>query len=201
MGRKNRFAGAYGPNWTSHTSTYTLDDGEKLTNARMQPRAKPKMSTSHKTVPTPAKRCVLTVADALERTPGGGGGDDLNFVADLSLILGLGPLAVRQLSLLPGTRSFPIAHSHSDYFAYIVSGTGICWYNGSSYEMGTNDCVGFKAGTGIAHAFINEALSESSLEVLLISETILEDTVYMPLSPAEVSCGKFTSCPFGRDGT
>jgi uncharacterized cupin superfamily protein len=166
-------------------------------NGRMQLRGKPnfpKMGTTlnlDKTAQqTPVQRWVLTATDALERSTSSSHGDDLNFIADLSSILGIAPLVIRQLSLLPGTRSLPIAHSHSDYFAYIISGTGVCWYNGTSYEMGTNDCVGFKAGTGVAHALINEASSESSLEVLLISETILEDTVYMPLSPAEVSYGK-----------
>jgi uncharacterized cupin superfamily protein len=152
---------------------------------------------------TTVNRCILAAVDALERVPGSddGDGDGLNYVADLSSILGLDPFAIRQLSLLPGTRSFPIAHSHSNYFAYVISGSGICWYNGSSYEMSANDCVGFKAGTGIAHAFINEASSESSLEVLLISETILGDTVYRPLSSPEVSPRKFISPPITRGHT
>ncbi|EJD45993.1 hypothetical protein AURDEDRAFT_184576 [Auricularia subglabra TFB-10046 SS5] len=58
----------------------------------------------------------------------------------------------------PGTRSsVGHAHSHEDELVFVLQGTGSLWLDGHIIEVGPGDCVGFPAGTGIAHTFINDS--------------------------------------------
>ncbi|KAG8772921.1 hypothetical protein FRC20_002422, partial [Serendipita sp. 405] len=63
----------------------------------------------------------------------------------------------------PGTQSSNAhAHSHEDEFAIILEGTARYWYQGESPEqtLKIGDIVGWKAGTGICHTLLNDALDE-----------------------------------------
>ena len=51
----------------------------------------------------------------------------------------------------------PHAHSLEDELVYIISGDGLVWLNGHVHPVRENDAVGFPAGTGIAHNFINNS--------------------------------------------
>lgn len=99
------------------------------------------------------------------------------YSADLVSPFNLGTLKASLVSLPPGTRIIPRAHSHSPMFIYVLAGSGICWYHGSPYDMGQNDCVGFQAGSGVGFAFINEGHVKESLEFLLLSEEHPNDTI------------------------
>lgn len=87
------------------------------------------------------------------------------------------------ITLRPGTRSTPVANSTAHAFAYVLSGpegNGKCWLHGEIYTVDRNDCVGFKAGSGVTWAFINEAESDRPLEVLVFIEDRDDDEVYYP---------------------
>ncbi|KAG8776806.1 hypothetical protein FRC19_009227 [Serendipita sp. 401] len=63
----------------------------------------------------------------------------------------------------PGTQSSNAhAHSHEDEFAIILEGTARYWHQGESPEhiLKRGDIVGWKAGTGVCHALLNDALDE-----------------------------------------
>ncbi|KAF8312458.1 hypothetical protein DL93DRAFT_2082032, partial [Clavulina sp. PMI_390] len=89
----------------------------------------------------------------------------------------LGGLKARFISLPPGTRTIPEAHSHESVFAYIISGSGTFWNHGDTYGMAQNDCTGLRGGTGLAFAFINDAHSEEPLSLLLLSEADSADRI------------------------
>lgn len=108
------------------------------------------------------------------------------YCADLVSPLNFGPLKASLVSLPPGTRTIPRAHSRSPVFIYVLAGSGICWHHGSPYEMGQNDCVGFRAGTGLGFAFINNGHVKGPLEFLLLSEEHPDDTIAY-LDPSSVS--------------
>jgi uncharacterized cupin superfamily protein len=46
-------------------------------------------------------------------------------------------------------------HAKQDEFIYIVSGTATLLVNEQEYVLNSGDCMGFKAGTGIAHQLVN----------------------------------------------
>ncbi|EJD45994.1 hypothetical protein AURDEDRAFT_184577 [Auricularia subglabra TFB-10046 SS5] len=60
--------------------------------------------------------------------------------------------------LPPGTRS-SVGHAHKDSeeMVLVLQGTGSLWLDGHIVPVKPGDCVGFPAGTGIAHTFINDS--------------------------------------------
>ncbi|KAG9100803.1 hypothetical protein FS749_012736 [Ceratobasidium sp. UAMH 11750] len=97
-------------------------------------------------------------------------------------------------ALSHGTRSsIPHAHSTRDEFVYVVSGSGLVWLDGHTYEVGPGDCVGFPAGTGEAHAFIKDGVPDGGwadeyeertrggpLVLLVVGENGRDDRVWYP---------------------
>ncbi|KAJ1305600.1 hypothetical protein OPQ81_000597 [Rhizoctonia solani] len=68
-------------------------------------------------------------------------------------------------SLPHGTRSsIPHAHSSRDEFVYVVSGSGLVWLDGNTYDLEPGDCVGFPGGTGEAHALIKDGVPDEGWE-------------------------------------
>jgi uncharacterized cupin superfamily protein len=75
--------------------------------------------------------------------------------------------------LLPGTQtSYPHAHSEEEEFVFMLAGKARYWHNGEEPEesLVAGDCVGWKAGTGVAHSILNdaEANGEGALYPLFI---------------------------------
>ncbi|KAG8753686.1 hypothetical protein FRC14_005813 [Serendipita sp. 396] len=61
--------------------------------------------------------------------------------------------------LIPGTQSsYPHAHSAEDEFIIVLAGKGRYWCDGEEPErvIQAGDCIGWKAGTGLSHALIND---------------------------------------------
>lgn len=102
-------------------------------------------------------------------------------------------------SLPLGTRSsIPHAHRDRDEFVYVVSGSGLVWLDGHTYEVGPGDCVGFPGGTGEAHAFVKdgkpdrgwqdeyeERVKGGPLVLLIIGENGRGDKVWYPSGELE----------------
>jgi len=103
--------------------------------------------------------------------------------ADFSPALGMTRLGVHHQVLPPGRRtSLPHAESNEEEFVYVLEGTPDLWLNGELYRLCPGDGVGFPAGTGIAHSFLNN--SDAPATLLVIGEAAKADNrVLYPVDP------------------
>lgn len=98
-------------------------------------------------------------------------GDDepMGFGAPLAWRFGLTRLGIHHHRLPPGRRSsFPHAESHEEEFVYVIEGRPDVWLDGVLHPLRPGDSVGFPAGTGIAHSFINN--SDEDVCLLVVGE-------------------------------
>ena len=70
-------------------------------------------------------------------------------------VFGLKNFGVNLTHLDPGAAS-ALLHYHAvqDEFVYIVEGSPTVVIDNKEYVLGPGDCIGFKAGTGVAHQLI-----------------------------------------------
>ena len=103
---------------------------------------------------------------ALERAePNRYQGDDepMGYNAPLGQALGLARIGIHHRRVPPGQRiSFPHAESAEEEFVYVIEGTPDVWLDGRLHRLRPGDAVGFPAGTGIAHTFINNGESRGA---------------------------------------
>lgn len=87
--------------------------------------------------------------------------------APLARKLGLGRLGIHHERLPPGRRtSYPHAESDEEEFIYVLEGYPEAWINGYLWKLEPGDSVGFPAGTGVCHTFINNTSEEVRLLVV-----------------------------------
>lgn len=112
-------------------------------------------------------------------------GDDelLSIGAPFARHFGLTRLGIHHERLPPGRRtSFPHAESAEEEFVYVIEGTPDVWLDGHLHRLRPGDGVGFPAGTGIAHTFINN--SEAEVRLLVVGETAKpENRISYPRNP------------------
>ncbi len=103
--------------------------------------------------------------------------------ASFSPQLNLMRLGIHHERLLPGRRvSWPHAEADEEEFVYVLEGTPDLWLDGYLKRLQPGDGVGFPAGTGIAHTFINN--SESDVRLLVVGEASRERSrIDYPLHP------------------
>lgn len=90
------------------------------------------------------------------------GGRDSNF----SDHFGLKRIGVHFFVIPPNFRtSRPHAESIEEEFIFVVSGEVDLWYNGKIRKMTRGDSIGFPAGTGVGHCFINNSGADVELFV------------------------------------
>jgi uncharacterized cupin superfamily protein len=83
-------------------------------------------------------------------------------------------LGIHHERLLPGRRtSFPHAESSEEEFVYVIAGTPEVWLDGHVHRLQPGDGVGFPAGTGLAHTFINN--TEAEVHLLVVGERTKPD--------------------------
>lgn len=71
---------------------------------------------------------------------------------------GLTNFGVNLTELAPGAISaLPHHHSKQDEFVYVVKGTPILVLGEEEFALKPGDCVGFKAGDGVAHQLVNRS--------------------------------------------
>ena len=94
-------------------------------------------------------------------------------------------LGIHHVTLKPGeVSSLPHAESHEEEFVYVVSGNPHAWIDGYVYELKPHCAVGFPAGTGIAHNFINN--SNEDVELIVAGErTKKENLCAFPINPEQ----------------
>ena len=102
--------------------------------------------------------------------------------APLARQLGLLRLGIHHERLPPGRRtSYPHAESDEEEFIYVLEGHPQAWINGYLWQLEPGDSVGFPAGTGVCHTFINNTEEEACL--LVIGEVNKKHyRIYYPLN-------------------
>ncbi|WJR68560.1 cupin domain-containing protein [Neorhizobium sp. CSC1952] len=98
-------------------------------------------------------------------------GDDelMGFGAALARHFGLTRLGIHHHRLPPGRRSsFPHAEKLEEEFVHVIEGTPDVWLDGELHRLKPGDSVGFPAGTGIAHTFINN--TDREVRLLVVGE-------------------------------
>lgn len=87
--------------------------------------------------------------------------------ADYSTHFGFDLFGVHHVRLEPGRRtSLPHAESNEDEFIFVLEGTPDVWIDGHLHALSPGDGVGFKAGTGVSHTFLNNSAEEVRLLVV-----------------------------------
>jgi len=97
---------------------------------------------------------------------------------------GLNRLGIHHEVLPPGRRtSWPHAESAEEEFIYVIEGKPQVWIDGELYGLNPGDGIGFPAGTGIAHTFINN--SETDVRLLVVGEASKdENRIVYPIHSA-----------------
>lgn len=112
-------------------------------------------------------------------------GDDelLRIGAPLARHFGLKRIGIHHNRLPPGRRtSFPHAESAEEEFVYVIEGTPDVWLDGHLHRLKPGDAVGFPAGTGLCHTFINN--TETEVRLLVVGEADKEENrIVYPLHP------------------
>ncbi|KAH7106216.1 RmlC-like cupin domain-containing protein [Auriculariales sp. MPI-PUGE-AT-0066] len=109
-------------------------------------------------------------------------------VCKVGQLVALERLGVRFERMAPGTRtSYPHAHRSESELVFCISGSGILWQNGYTYQFNTGDAVSWKSGTGIAHTIINDSNRDDGtgeeLVLLSVSEKKANESWHYPISP------------------
>jgi uncharacterized cupin superfamily protein len=87
--------------------------------------------------------------------------------APLARKLGLTRIGIHHNRLPPGRRtSYPHAESAEEEFVFVIEGTPDVWIDGELYRLSPGDSVGFPAGTGICHTFLNNTAEDVRLLVI-----------------------------------
>jgi uncharacterized cupin superfamily protein len=112
------------------------------------------------------------------------GDDELMSVgAPLGRHFGLTRLGIHHERLPPGRRtSFPHAESAEEEFVFVIEGRPDVWLDGHLHPLKPGDSVGFPAGSGLAHTFINN--TDAEVRLLVVGETSkAENRIVYPLHP------------------
>ncbi|MEZ2223225.1 cupin domain-containing protein [Rhizobium sp. RCC_161_2] len=112
-------------------------------------------------------------------------GDDelMSIGAAFGRRFGLNKLGIHHERLPPGRRtSFPHAESAEEEFVYVIEGEPDVWLDGHLHRLKPGDGVGFPAGTGIAHSFLNN--TDDEVRLLVVGERHKpENRIVYPFHP------------------
>jgi len=102
--------------------------------------------------------------------------------APFGKLLGLTRIGIHHERLLPGRRtSYPHAESLEEEFVYVIEGDPDVWIDGTLHRLAPGDAVGFPAGTGICHTFLNNTQKE--VRLLVVGESNkAENRIHYPLN-------------------
>jgi uncharacterized cupin superfamily protein/RimJ/RimL family protein N-acetyltransferase len=82
---------------------------------------------------------------------------------------GLKKLGIHHELLPSGRRtSWPHAESDEEEFVYVIEGCPQVWIDGHLHQLKPGDAVGFPAGTGVCHTFINN--TDANVRLLVVGE-------------------------------
>ena len=108
--------------------------------------------------------------------------------APLARHLGLTRIGIHHERFLPGLRtSFPHAESTEEEFVLVLEGTPDVWLDGHLHRLSPGMSVGFPAGSGIAHSFLNS--TDAEVRLLVVGEASKpENRIVYPLNPEQKPC-------------
>jgi uncharacterized cupin superfamily protein len=113
-------------------------------------------------------------------------GDDepMAFDAAVGERLGLTRLGIHHVRLPPGRRtSYPHAESVEEEFVFVIAGRPDAWIDGVLHPLAPGDSVGFPAGTGICHTFLNN--TREVVRLMVVGEKPkAENRIRYPLNQA-----------------
>ena len=94
-------------------------------------------------------------------------------------------IGVHHLRLPPGHRSsYPHAESTEEEFVYVLEGAPDVWLDGTLHRLRPGDGVGFPAGTGLCHSFLNN--TDAEVRLLVVGERPRADNrILYPLNPEQ----------------
>jgi uncharacterized cupin superfamily protein len=97
---------------------------------------------------------------------------------------GFARLGIHHELVPPGRRtSWPHCESTEDEFVYVIEGTPDVWLDGNLVRLVAGDGVGFPAGTGLCHTFINN--TDSDVRLLVVGDRDRDDDrLHYPVHPA-----------------
>ena len=106
----------------------------------------------------------------------------LSIGAPLGRLLGLMRIGIHHERLPPGRRtSYPHAESAEEEFAFVLEGHPDVWIDGTLHRLEPGDAVGFPAGTGICHTFLNN--TDSEVRLMVIGEKAKpENRIHYPMN-------------------
>ncbi len=109
--------------------------------------------------------------------------EPMGFDAPFAGYFGLSRIGIHHQRLLPGRRtSFPHAEKTEEEFVYVIAGTPDVWLDGQLHRLGPGDAVGFPAGTGLAHSFLNN--TETEVQLLVVGDRSRSDNrIVYPVNP------------------
>ncbi len=118
--------------------------------------------------------------------------------ANFSERFGLMRLGIHHERLPPGRRlSWPHAEADEEEFVYVIEGTPDLWLDGHLKRLAPGDGVGFPAGTGISHTFINN--TDGDVRLLVVGEAGRQRSrIHYPLHPernAAIGARHWKGCP------
>ena len=109
--------------------------------------------------------------------------EQMGFDAPLGERLGLTRIGIHHMRVPPGRRiSYPHAESAEEEFVFVIEGRPDAWIDGVLHALEPGDSVGFPAGTGICHTFLNN--TDEEVRLLVVGEANKKhNRIYYPLNP------------------
>ena len=96
--------------------------------------------------------------------------------------VGLTAMGIHVELLAPGRRtSWPHAEEQEEEFVLVLEGHPSAWIDGVIYALEPGDAVGFPAGTGIAHTFIND--TDVLCKLVVVGERKEKNRIRYPFHP------------------
>ncbi len=122
----------------------------------------------------------------------------------LGAATGMTRMGIHHDLLPPGRRtSWPHAEADEEEFVYVIEGRPVVWIDGELFRLQAGDFVGFPAGTGIAHTFINN--TDEDVRLLVGGEKSKPgNRIAYPLHPkrnTEIGDRFWDDCPRQAMGT
>lgn len=114
-----------------------------------------------------------------------GDDEEMDYSARFGPHFGLTRLGINHVRVPPGRRiSYPHAESAEEEFVYVISGTPDAWLDGHLHRLRPGDAVGFPAGTGLCHTFLNN--TEAEVHLLVVGDaTRAENRIVYPKNPEQ----------------
>lgn len=134
---------------------------------------------------SPRPDCIAHWQDFEETEAWSYSGDDerMSLGAAFGRRFGLTRIGIHHERLPPGHRSsYPHAESAEEEFVYVIEGTPDVRLDGDLHRLRPGDAVGFPAGTGLCHTFINN--SDQDVRLLVVGEaTKSGNRIFYPRNP------------------